>query len=84
MSPLPINPLGAAALFTLLGMGLIGAVIVLPIACILWTWNAVVINYAILPPINVWQAVLLYLAMATVLYLSGVVQIEIEQPERLE
>lgn len=83
MKPFQINPLGAAAIFTILGMGLIGALVILPIACIHWTWNEVLSNYSVLPPISVWQAVLLYLAVATVLFLSGVVQIEVE-PERTE
>ena len=83
MKPFHINPLGAAAIFTILGMGLIGALVVLPVACIHWIWNAFQSNYSVLPPIDVWQAVLIYLAMATVLFLSGVVQIEVE-PERFE
>lgn len=83
MKTFPANPFGAAAVFTVLGMGAIGLIVVLPVACIQWTWNEVLINYSILPPINVWQAVLLYSAMATLLFLSGVVQIEIE-PDRIE
>lgn len=63
-------------------MGLIGLLVVLPVACIQWTWNQFVPNYSVLPPINVWQAVLLYLAVATALFLSGFVQVELDTPDR--
>jgi hypothetical protein len=76
------SPFGAAAIFTILAMGLIGVLIVLPVACIQWSWNQFVPVHSILPPINVWQAVLLYLALATTLFLSGIVQVELDTPER--
>ncbi|MBI4534269.1 MAG: hypothetical protein HY711_10030 [Candidatus Melainabacteria bacterium] len=73
-----VPPFFAAILLSALCMGLIGALVVLPIACIQWTWNAFIVSFSQLPHINVWQACLLYLAVAAVLYLTGVVQIEIE------
>ncbi len=72
------HPLAAAIVFTILIMGVFGLVVVLPIAFIAWTWNAVVTNVSSLPHIGVWQAGLLYLALATMLYLFGFVQIEVE------
>ncbi len=83
MKTFHFNPFGAAAIFTILAMGAIGLLVVLPIAVIHWTWNHFVPTYSVLPPINVWQAVLLYLAVGTALFLSGVVQIEFDA-ERLD
>lgn len=83
MKSFPVNPFGAAAIFTVLAMGVIGLVIVLPIACIQWTWNEFVPPLSVLPPINVWQALLLYLAAATAIFLSGIIQIEVDA-ERFE
>lgn len=61
-------------------MGILGIAVLLPIACIQWTWNSVVTTcgYGSLPTINAWQASLLYLAVATSLWLSGLVRIEFE------
>ncbi|MBX9686905.1 MAG: hypothetical protein K2X27_09400 [Candidatus Obscuribacterales bacterium] len=78
MKTFHFNPFGAAAIFTVLAMGVIGLIVALPIACIHWTWNHTVPRMSILPPINVWQAVLLYLAAATALFLSGIVQVEVD------
>lgn len=75
---LQVPTLGAAVVFTLLGMGVLGLFVVLPVACIQWTWNSVMTSCGVLPVINVWQAVLLYLALATFVYLTGIVRIEFE------
>lgn len=81
MKTFPVNPFGAAAIFTILAMGLIGLVVVLPVAFIHWSWNQFIPSNSVLPPISVWQAVLLYLAFATAFFLSGIVQIEVEEPK---
>ena len=73
-----LNIWGAAIIFALLVMGLLGLLVVLPIVCIQWVWNAFVSNVAPLPSINIWQAGLLYLAFGTLFYLLGFVQIEFE------
>ena len=67
-----------AIFLTSLSMGAVGLCILLPIACIQWTWNMVMSTYGFLPLINGWQAALLYLAAATLLLLSGIVPIELE------
>lgn len=72
------SPLGAAIIFSVLCLGVLGLVVVLPIACIAWTWNAIVPNLSTLPAINMWQAGLLYLACATVFYLIGFIQVDFE------
>lgn len=72
------HPLAAAILFTILIMGVFGLVVVVPIAFINWTWNALITNVSALPHIDVWQAGLLYVALAILLYLMGFVQIEVE------
>lgn len=72
-------PAYSAAIFmTGISMGLLGLCVLLPIACIQWTWNMVMSTYGFLPLINVWQATLLYMASATLLFLSGIVSIEFE------
>jgi hypothetical protein len=72
-------PAYSAAIFmTGISMGLLGLCVLLPIACIQWTWNIVMSTYGFLPLINAWQAALLYAAAATLLFLSGIVSIELE------
>ena len=73
-----IPPFFAAILLSLLSMGIVGVLVVLPIACIQWTWNFIIVGVSTAPHINIWQATLLYLAGATLLYLVGIVQIKIE------
>lgn len=73
-----VPPIVAAIFFSALSMGAVGVFVVIPIAFIQWTWNCVVVGISSAPHISVWQALLLYLAGATVLYLSGIVQIKIE------
>jgi hypothetical protein len=75
---LPLPAFATAVLFTALCMGALGMFVLLPIACIQWTWNSAMGSFRVLPVINGWQATLLYLAMATTLFLTGVVRIEFE------
>jgi hypothetical protein len=78
MQSFHVNSFGAAVILSTLLMGALGAFVLVPIACIQWTWNALAPSLFQLPIINVWQAILLYLAGASVLFLSGLVQIEIK------
>jgi hypothetical protein len=71
-----LDPLTAAILCAGLVQGLIGAAVVLPIVCINWTWNSVLSQYTLVPPIAWWQAALLYLAVAAAIYVSGFFRIE--------
>jgi hypothetical protein len=71
-----IHPLVAAIIFTVLVMGTLGGVVALPIVCISWVWNMLVVNWTALPTIDLWQSTLLYLAVVCVIYLSGLVRIE--------
>lgn len=73
-----IHPLTAAVLFTILIMGLIGLFVIIPVACIQWVWNGTLAHLSFLPQIDPWQAGLLYLATATLLYLTGIVRIDIQ------
>jgi hypothetical protein len=57
-------------------MGVIGAFVMIPIFCINVFWNAIIAHFTAVPAIAVWQASLLYIAMACIAYLSGLVQIE--------
>ncbi|MBY0358085.1 MAG: hypothetical protein K2W82_08800 [Candidatus Obscuribacterales bacterium] len=78
MRTFQFQTLGAAILFTVLGMGIIGVLVVLPVTFIQWSWNYFVPPFSVLPPINIWQAMLLYAAAAAMLYISGIVRVEIE------
>jgi hypothetical protein len=78
-----IPTIGAAVIVTVLCMGLLGLLVVFPIACIQLTWNSLNNLLNFLPLINVWQASLLYLAGATLVYLTGLVRIEFD-PDYLD
>jgi hypothetical protein len=71
------NPLTAAALITLVAIGVTCAFVIMPIAFIQWLWNGTVPHFSSLPQIAPWQAGLLYLVMATLFCLSGIIKIEI-------
>ena len=73
-----VNSFGAAVLLSTLIMGMLGAFVLIPVACIQWTWNALATHFASLPAISAWQALLLYMAGCCILYLSGLVAIEIK------
>jgi hypothetical protein len=72
-----INSFGAAVILSTLFMGLVGAFFLIPVACIQWTWNSLAPLAFALPIITVWQAILLYIAGCCLLYISGLVQVEI-------
>ena len=78
MKVFPVNSLTGAIFCSLLVMGLIGVLVILPVACINLSWNAVAGELALVPEIQPWQAALLYAAFVLVLYLSGIIQIEIK------
>ncbi len=73
-----INSFSAAVLLSVLFMGVFGAFVLIPIALIEWTWNVLMTKFFLAPAINAWQSILLYLAGSTILYLSGLIQIEIK------
>lgn len=77
----PVEKIGSAAMFTVLAMGLIGLGAVLPVCGIQWLWNLVALNTELMPAIEIWQALMLYLAGATILYLSGFVEVKVERAE---
>ncbi len=76
------HALGAAIIFSILCMGLVGLFVMLPVFFIQWWWNAIAPSFAALPPISPWQASLLYADLVTVLYLAGLLQIEFEVGHR--
>ena len=78
MQSFHVNSIGAAIILSTLLMGALGAFVLVPIACIQWTWNAFAPHLFSLPIINIWQAILLYMAGAALLFLSGLVQVEIK------
>jgi len=78
MQSFHVNSFGAAILLSALFMGLLGVLVIAPIACIEFTWNFLATHVCAAPVINPWQAMLLYLAVACMVYLFGWVQIEIK------
>lgn len=73
-----IPTIGTAIFMAVLVMGLLGMFVLVPIFGIQYTWNTAIHQLAAAPQINTWQATLLYLAGATIMYLTGIVQIEID------
>ncbi len=72
-----VNSFGAAVVLSTLFMGVLGILVIAPIACIEYTWNYLASHVWSIPIINPWQAMLMYLAVACIVYLLGWVQIEI-------
>jgi hypothetical protein len=71
------HPLTAVILLTVVIIGFTGAFVLMPIAFIQWLWNGMVPHFSTLPQIAPWQAGLLYLVIATLFYLSGILKIEV-------
>ena len=78
MKTYQVHPVTAAVFLSVMFMGLVAFLVMLPIACIEWMWNTLVTQFTPLPAINSWQACLLYLAGATIAYLTGFIRIEAE------
>ena len=78
MRKFKLHPIAAASFLSILFAGILGTFVVVPIACINWTWNTVASHFDRIPLINAWQSGLLYIAAACLLYLSGIVHIEVK------
>lgn len=78
MSGFSLNPFVFAIVMLTLTMGAIGAFIILPIAAIEWSWNALAHVFSVVPVINSWQSGLLYIAGVLILYISGIIKIEVK------
>lgn len=78
------NPLPIAVFLTVIGMGAIGILVVIPIAAINLSWNSLSNVLMVVPPINVWQAALLYVAIVCIVYLTGLVKIEVVHDDEVE
>jgi hypothetical protein len=74
-----INSFGAAVVLSTLLMGALGVFVIAPIACIEFSWNFMAKHLLFyIPLINPWQALLVYLAFASIVYLLGWIRIEIQ------
>jgi hypothetical protein len=73
-----INSFGAAILLSSLLMGALGVFVVAPVACIECAWNYSAKYLSYMPLINPWQALLVYMAFACIVYLLGWIRIEIK------
>lgn len=56
--------------------------VIVPIAAIHLTWNSLSNVLLMVPQINPWQAALLYVALICVIYLTGLVRIEVVRDEK--
>lgn len=72
-----VTPFSGAILMVALAMGAIGILVVVPIACIEWSWNAIAQTVNFIPAINAWQAALLYVMAALSMHLTGIFRVEI-------
>jgi hypothetical protein len=64
-------------LIALAVVAVLGLVVLLPVFAIQAIWNAGSSYSGLAPQINVWQAALLYSATVLLIYLSGLVKIEV-------
>jgi len=78
MQGFQLNSFAAAIVLSTLLMGVVGAFVLIPVACIQWTWNSVAAHIFPVPVIGAWQAILLYVAAGIVLYLAGFIQIDVK------
>ncbi len=73
-----INSFAAAIFLSALLMGAFGVFVVAATACIEYGWNFLAKHMTLMPLINPWQALLVYLAFASIVDLLGWVRIEIK------
>jgi hypothetical protein len=78
MKVFQIPPVVAVLFFSAFCLAALSLLVVLPVALIQWFWNNLLVVHSTLPPIAVWQAGLLYVAGATLMYILGFVRIEFE------
>ena len=70
-------PVVMILLLTMIFMAAVGLLVLVPIALLEWGWNLFAEASRLVPAIGQWQAFLLYLAFALVLYILGLVKIEV-------
>ncbi len=78
MRTFEFGPLAATIILTVLITGAFGLVVLLPVFLLQWLWNGSFAALELVPPIEVWQAALLYVASVLMIYLNGLVKIEIK------
>ncbi len=76
MRAFKLDPLSAIVLVSLLLTGGLLLFVGLPVLGISWVWNSLLVGLLDMPTIALWQAGLLYAALACIIYLSGIVHIE--------
>ncbi len=78
------NSLLVAVFLTVLSMGVVGVLVIVPIAAINLSWNSLSNVFYFVPPISPWQAALLYVAIICITYLTGLIKIEIVHDDEVE
>lgn len=78
MKSFEFGPVTVLVFLTLVFMAGFALLFLAPIACIQLAWNAAAGWSGLIPAINAWQALLLYIATALVLYLVGLVKIDVK------
>lgn len=77
MRSFELAPIVMMIILTVVLLGAIGLFVLVPVALIEWGWNVFAKSAHFVPEISSWQAMLLYIALALVLYISGLVRIEV-------
>ncbi len=72
-----LDPVTAVVVVAFILVGGLVLFVCLPLMSISWVWNACVAANLGVPAIGLWQAGLLYAALACIIYLSGIVHFEI-------
>jgi len=75
---LTLDPLTVTIFLAVVGLTAFAFIVCLPVVGITWIWNACFAYGLALPSIGFWQGALLYLALACIVYLSGIVHIELK------
>ena len=78
MRAFKLDPITAVIFVSLLLLAALAFLVCLPILGISWAWNSWVAAALDVPIIGFWQAGLLYAALACIIYLSGIVHIEVK------
>jgi hypothetical protein len=73
-----LDPFSASILICLVALAALACFVWAPLMGISWVWNVCVAGTFNFPHIGLWQSALLYVALVCIIYLSGIIQIEVK------
>ena len=73
-----LDPFSASILLLLAALAVGTLLVWFPLMGISWLWNVCVSGIFDFPHIGLWQSGLLYVALVCIIYLSGIIQIEVK------